>query len=103
MGRKHFEKEEKLLVTSNFSFSHSVFKRLVLQTRKNRGLFGKGITALTTHPRPGWATIALGFSKFSHIRTLRWFPSRSDTSILDVPESVQNRMLCIQSTATPPE
>ena len=34
---------EKLLVTSNFSFSHSVFKRLVLQTRKNQGLFGKGL------------------------------------------------------------
>ena len=33
----------KLLVTSNFSFSHSVFKRLVLQTRKNQGLFGKGL------------------------------------------------------------
>ena len=33
---------EKLLVMSNFSFSHSVFKRLVLQTRKNQGLFGKG-------------------------------------------------------------
>ena len=29
----------RLLVTSNFSFSHSVFKRLVLQTRKNQGLF----------------------------------------------------------------
>ena len=29
--------------TSNFSFSHSVFKRLVLQTRKNLGLFGKGL------------------------------------------------------------
>ena len=28
---------------SNFSFSHSVFKRLVLQTRKNQGLFGKGL------------------------------------------------------------
>ena len=27
-----------------FSFSHSVFKRLVLQTRKNQGLFGKGLT-----------------------------------------------------------
>ena len=26
----------------NFSFSHSVFKRLVFQTRKNHGLFGKG-------------------------------------------------------------
>ena len=35
--------KEKLLVTSNFSFSHSVFKRLVLQTRKNQGLFGKGL------------------------------------------------------------
>ena len=28
--------------TSNFSVSHSVFKRLVLQARKNQGLFGKG-------------------------------------------------------------
>ena len=27
-----------LLVTSNFSFSKSVFKRLVLQTSKNQGL-----------------------------------------------------------------
>ena len=33
--------KEKLLVTSNFSFSHCVFKRLVLQTSKNQGLFGK--------------------------------------------------------------
>ena len=33
--------KEKLLVTSNFSFPHIVFKRLVLQTRKNQGLFGK--------------------------------------------------------------
>ena len=36
--------KEKLLVTSNFSFSHSVFKRLLLQTRKNQGLFGKGLS-----------------------------------------------------------
>ena len=35
--------KEKLLVTSNFSFSCSVFKRLLLQTRKNQGLFGKGL------------------------------------------------------------
>ena len=32
-----------LLVRSNFFFSHSVFKRLVLRTRKNQGLFGKGL------------------------------------------------------------
>ena len=28
---------------SNFSFSRNVFKRLVLQTCKNQGLFGKGL------------------------------------------------------------
>ena len=34
---------EKLLITSNFSFSHSVFKKPVQQTRKNQALFGKGL------------------------------------------------------------
>ena len=35
-------KKEKLLVTSNFSFSHIVFKRLVLQAhRKKHGFFGR--------------------------------------------------------------
>ena len=42
--------KEKLLVTSNFSFSNSVFKRPVLQTRKNQGLFGKGLTLYHTIP-----------------------------------------------------
>ena len=35
--------KEKLLISSNFFFSHSVFKRLVMQTHKNQGLFGKGL------------------------------------------------------------
>ena len=30
--------------TSNFFFSHSVFKRLFLQTHKKQGLFEKGLT-----------------------------------------------------------
>ena len=38
--------KEKLLVTSIFFFSHSFFKRLVLQTRKNQGLFGKGLNVV---------------------------------------------------------
>ena len=42
-GWKTLWEKKKLLVTSNFFFSHSVFKRLVLQTRKNQGLFGKGL------------------------------------------------------------
>ena len=41
---KTLREKEKLLVTGNFSFTLSVFKRLVLQTRKNQGLFGKGLT-----------------------------------------------------------
>ena len=32
------------LVMSNFSFSLTVFKRLVLQTHENQGLTGKGLT-----------------------------------------------------------
>ena len=39
--------KERLLVTSNFSFSHIVFKRLVLQTRKSQGLLGKVVKQTT--------------------------------------------------------
>ena len=48
--KKIQREKEKLLVTSNFSFSHCVFERLALQTRKNQGLFGKGLISndLTT-------------------------------------------------------
>ena len=44
--------KEKMLITSKFSFSHSVFKRPVLQTRKNQGLFGKGL--IETQNSPSW-------------------------------------------------
>ena len=40
---KFDESDRKFFITSNFSFSHSEFKRLILQTRKNQGLFGKGL------------------------------------------------------------
>ena len=42
--------KEKLLVTSNFSFSHNVFKKVELQTCKTQGLFGKGLTTLQEKP-----------------------------------------------------
>ena len=44
--KKTMWEKEKLLITSNFSFSHSVFKRLILQTHKTQSLFGKGLTLL---------------------------------------------------------
>ena len=42
-GYKTLWEKEKLLVMSNFSFSRNVLKKPVLQTRKNQGLFGKGL------------------------------------------------------------
>ena len=45
-GWKTLWEKEKLLVTNNFSFSHSVFKRLIPQTHKNQGWFGKGLKAI---------------------------------------------------------
>ena len=43
-GQKTLWKKEKLLVMSNFSFSLSVFKRLLLQLSENQGLLGKGLS-----------------------------------------------------------
>ena len=40
--------KEKLLVTSNFSYSHSVFKRLVSQGRQKVSLCGNGLKKLKT-------------------------------------------------------
>ena len=45
---KTLREKKKLCVTSNFSFSRNVFKRPVLQTSKNQGLFGKGLTLSET-------------------------------------------------------
>ena len=42
-GKKTVWEKEKLLITSNFSFSHSVFKRLVSQGRQNVSLCGNGL------------------------------------------------------------
>ena len=42
-GYKTLLEKDKLLGSSNFSFSHSVFNRFVLQRRENKGLFGKGL------------------------------------------------------------
>ena len=47
--QKTLWEKEKLLIRNNFSFSHSVFKRHVLQTRTNQGLFGKGVKTCTKY------------------------------------------------------
>ena len=42
-GGKFSKRLENTVEKGDFSFSHSVFKRFLLQTRKNQGLFGKGL------------------------------------------------------------
>ena len=39
--------KEKLHVTNNFSYSYSVFRRLILQTCEDQVLFGKGLKNIT--------------------------------------------------------
>ena len=52
-GLKTLWEKENLLATSNLSFSHTVFKRLLMQTRKNLGLFRRGLSSLQTiYPFP---------------------------------------------------
>ena len=41
-------------IGTNFSFSHSVFKRFVMQTSKNRGQFGKGLGKRQKHCLPAF-------------------------------------------------
>ena len=48
--KKTLWEKEKLLVTSNFSFSHSVFKRHVSQGRQKVSLCGNGLTCYHTIP-----------------------------------------------------
>ena len=55
MGRKHRGEKEKLLVMSNFSFSNSIFKMLLLKICKNQGLLGKVLSGAEPHSSVGSA------------------------------------------------
>ena len=48
--KKTLREKEKLLVRSNFFFSHSVFKRLASQKRQKVSLCGNGLTLSQTSP-----------------------------------------------------
>ena len=69
--------KEKLLVPSNFSFSHRIFKRLVLQIRKNQGLFGKGLRLVLT--KRGLCTLMIHFT--SQLLRYLWIEKNLHQSI----------------------
>ena len=72
---------------SNFSFSYSVFKRLVLQTRKNKGLFGKGLIT-TACDNIGWGLILGMMSGISKLLELQKDSSDADTESQSSYETV---------------
>ena len=49
-SQKTLWEKEKLLVVTNFFFSYSVFKQLLLQTRKNQGSCEKGLPTSRKKP-----------------------------------------------------
>ena len=69
--------KEKLLVTIHFSFSHSVLKRLVLQTLKKQGLFGKGLNKTHFHHHTAVFFAQLCFYLFIFMYNRALSPSHS--------------------------
>ena len=65
--------KEKLLFTSNFFFSRRVFKRSIQQTRKNQGLFGKGLTKVRDENMPERKFAWTGYGTHNHqVMSLTW-------------------------------
>ena len=80
-GLKTLWEKEKLLVTSNFSFSHSVFKILLLQTHKKQGLFGKGLGKVLYQSIELTLSFPFGSAPWS-LATADSMPTKTDISIL---------------------
>ena len=59
-------------MTRNFSFSHSVFKRLVLKTSKILRLFGNGLTCLVIDII--WVSLMFGLERYGGYEQFLLFP-----------------------------
>ena len=80
-GWKTLWEKEKLLATRNFSFSHNVFKRLILQIRKSQGLLGNlvvlGFNTTLTAKVISWRSVThMCFLAFLH-QYLHYFSFQS--------------------------
>ena len=73
-----FLKRKLMLVMSNFSFSHSVFKRRVRQTHKNQGLYGKGLSTISICER---ANTCKGVTPITHNTQVRYVKKVENSSI----------------------
>ena len=83
-GLKTLWEKEKLLVSSNFSFSHSVFERLVSQGRQKVSLCGNGLNVSakgidTCRPRSSGSSLHGSIS----FAICKFFPWQKTTLALD--------------------
>ena len=87
-----------MLIESNFPFSHSVFKRLVQQTSKNKDLFGKGLTREIKHLTPTFISVCQACEFFNRELTKLSDITRNfnDTIVLleNLPISVSVWNIC---------
>ena len=95
-GWKTLWEKEKLLVTSNFSFSHSVFKRLVSQGRQKVSLCGNGLSGICENiywwcsqnenfdfsPKETYKKIFCLFHAFNPFPNKHWFLHVCSTNLL---------------------
>ena len=68
------EKMRNCLLRAISPFPHSVFKRLVLQTHKNKGLFGKGLTHSHTMTPSDTPENTVGKGEIAHNEQFLLFP-----------------------------
>ena len=89
--KKILWEKEKLLVSSNFFFSHSVFKRLVLQTRKIQGLFGTGLTNFFAENKCGQGSCYHGDCLYSQCYChAGWSGSECESPLHGKPQQIHH-------------
>ena len=95
-GQKRLWEKEKLLVTSNFSFSHSVFKRLVSQGRQKVSLCGNGLKCLSIKSNEWKMAIDMYVKKSSLVFWFKFPKNRifvSDCSLCLQQEEIPNEAI----------
>ena len=97
---KTLREKKKLLVMSNFSFSRRVFKRLVLQTRKNQGLSGKGLKKVRVPILLEKGDLSKKFNKRSLVFfTLKSYKTIREKENFSFSHSVLKRFIHVKPTA----
>ena len=90
MSRNHCGKRRDCLLQANAPFPTVVFKRLVLQTRKNQGLFGKGFKSISPRGNRKSGLLSKGLTLYQRTKILDW--SKLKAFMVDIIKSAEMRI-----------